>query len=131
MKLHKAIIAIFAFSLFMAAINQSGIFSSTMPVNDGMTGFNETVVTDLTRPTQDDDTGGSGFFDTIFAGAGFLGTSLEIIEQIVLSILNIDDVLHDYGVPDVLITVFYQMLILIAVLGLMKLVLGRGDKSIE
>jgi hypothetical protein len=128
MKLNKAILAIFAFSLLMTALNTAGIFNAKMPVSDGMN-VDETKITDLT--VTDRDTGGSGFFEFIYAGAGFLSTSLKILSQIINSILNIDDVLNDYGVPSYLITMLYGMLILITVLGLMKLILGRGDKVIE
>jgi len=61
----------------------------------------------------------------------FLGASLEILDTAITNIFMINDIMEKYGVPSELIYVFYTMLILITVMGLMKLILGRSDKGIE
>ena len=129
MKLNKAIIAIFAFSLWMAALNTAGIFDNPFPDTDEMRTFSSATITNLTN-TNEEVTG----INTIDAGFGlldFLGASLEILDTAITNIFMINDIMEKYGVPSELIYVFYTMLILITVMGLMKLILGRSDKGIE
>ena len=128
MKLNKAILAIFAFSLLMTALNTAGIFNAKMPVNANIS-ISDARITDLTQSTNEvtgisDVDASLGLFD-------FLLTSIKTLQDIIFSIRNINYVLIAYGIPEELIPLFYGMLILITVMGLMKLILGRSDKGIE
>jgi len=127
MRLYKVIVALFAFTMFAIMLNDVGIFDYNVP-HQNLT-VNTAEITSLTESPSAEN---AGLFEGLTTGGvGFVLTSWKVLNDVTFSVLNVDNFMRDMGIPGPMRTMFYSMLVLIAVFGLMKYISGRSDKGID
>lgn len=129
MKLYRAIVFFFAVSLFMGAMNALNITSTSLPTQNLNT--SSALIEEITQTSSTSGAESAGFFSDIWGGAKSIARGIMFFKDTALSVLDISNWLDDYGVPKPVIDMFYGMLLLITIYGLIKFITGRSDKGID
>lgn len=121
MNITRIIFFFFGFSLFMTAMNAAGIFDAQMPADKNLT-VSTATIEELTDTNTAEP---SGFFDSLTSAGRAVSSVLSIMKGAVSSILNVDDLLVDYGFPSWAVTMLFSMIVLLAIFGLARVILER------
>ncbi len=129
MQLKNAVIFLFVVSLFTVMINSSGIFDVQI-AHQNLTAPDVSRVEDLTN--QPATASEPGIIGSVVSGiAGFAFSVFTSLFAVVFSVIGVEPALTAWGVPQVMRTMLYGMLSLIAVIAGVMLLSGRSDKGVS